>query len=70
MYIEGWWVAQEYQQQGIGSALVLAAEEWGKANHFREIASDAFADNTQSLRAHRSLGFSEHAPIIPFYKPL
>lgn len=70
LYIEGWWVEENYRGRGVGAALVHAAEEWGKINGFQEIASDAYADNTQSIQAHRSLGFDEHPPIVPLYKRL
>jgi aminoglycoside 6'-N-acetyltransferase I len=69
-FLEGWFVVAERRRQGIGRALVSAAEAWARALGCREFASDALADNTVSARAHRSLGFDEVAVIRCFRKPL
>lgn len=69
-FLEGWFVVAERRQQGIGRALVRAAEAWARALGCREFASDALADNTVSARAHQALGFDEVAVIRCFRKAL
>jgi aminoglycoside 6'-N-acetyltransferase I len=56
-YVEGWYVATDRRRQGIGRALVAAAEEWGRAHGCTEIASDTWLDHEVSQRAHEALGF-------------
>jgi aminoglycoside 6'-N-acetyltransferase I len=69
-FIEGWYVAPDMRQQGIGGALVKAAEAWAAARGHTEIASDTLLDNTVSERAHRALGFEEVERAIRFRKAL
>ena len=69
-FLEGWYVDPEYRQQGIGRALVAAAEVWGQASGCREFASDALAENSVSAAAHRALGFEEVVIIRCFRKSL
>ena len=69
-FLEGWFVVAERRRQGIGRALVRAAEAWAQALGCREFASDAVADNIVSARAHHALGFDEVAVIRCFRKPL
>lgn len=69
-FLEGWFVVADHRQQGIGGALVRAAEGWARALGCREFASDALADNSVSARAHQALGFDEVAVIRCFRKPL
>ena len=56
-YVEGWFVAPEHRGQGVGTALMRAAEDWSRGHGAREIASDALIDNEPSELAHRALGF-------------
>jgi len=69
-FLEGWFVVAGCRRQGIGRALVRAAEAWARALGCREFASDALADNIVSARAHQALGFDEVAVIRCFRKPL
>jgi aminoglycoside 6'-N-acetyltransferase I len=69
-FLEGWYVAPEYRRQGVGRALVLAAEAWARRQGCREFASDALAENTDSAAAHRALGFEEVEVIRCFRKSL
>jgi aminoglycoside 6'-N-acetyltransferase I len=69
-FIEGWYVAPEARRQGIGGALVKAAEEWALAHGYTEMASDALLENTISHRAHAALGFEEVERAIRFRKSL
>lgn len=69
-YIEGWFVILEARRQGVGRALVGAAEDWARAHGFREIASDVQLKNQVSEAAHKSLGFEEVERAILFRKSL
>jgi aminoglycoside 6'-N-acetyltransferase I len=67
-YLEGWYVVPEARRQGVGAALIRAAEEWGRAQGCAECASDALLDNQASAAAHRALGFCETVQIRCFRK--
>jgi aminoglycoside 6'-N-acetyltransferase I len=69
-FIEGWYVVPEARRSGVGGALVKAAEQWALDNGYREMASDALLDNTESERAHKALGFEEVERAIRFRKEL
>lgn len=69
-FLEGWYVVPGRRRQGIGRALVAAAEAWARALGCREFASDALAENTLSATAHRALGFEEVEVIRCFRKDL
>lgn len=69
-YIEGWYVAPDHRGQGVGRALVHAAERWCRERGCTHLGSDTEVSNVLSQAAHRALGFSELPPIICFYKSL
>jgi aminoglycoside 6'-N-acetyltransferase I len=69
-FLEGWYVVPEHRRQGVGRALVAAAEAWARSLGCREFASDALAENTLSTTAHRALGFEEVEVIRCFRKSL
>jgi aminoglycoside 6'-N-acetyltransferase I len=69
-YIEGWYVDPSRRGQGIGRALVEAAEAHALAGGYREIASDAQIDNTGSIAAHGALGYEEVDRIVCFRRAL
>jgi aminoglycoside 6'-N-acetyltransferase I len=69
-FIEGWYVEPAMQRQGVGRALVEAAEAWARAAGHDEIASDAEIDNGGSIAAHRALGYEEVDRVVCFRKAL
>lgn len=69
-YLEGWYVDEGYRGQGIGRALVLAAEAWAVTQGCREMASDTDLDNFVSQAAHQQLGYVETGRVVQFVKPL
>ncbi|MBA4097160.1 MAG: aminoglycoside 6'-acetyltransferase [Rhodospirillum sp.] len=69
-FVEAWYVAPEARRQGIGGALVRAAEQSAIAEGYTEMASDALLENTISERAHAALGFEEVERAIRFRKTL
>ncbi|HLJ18357.1 MAG TPA: GNAT family N-acetyltransferase [Bryobacteraceae bacterium] len=56
-YIEGWYVAESCRQRGIGSELLVAAENWARSLGCVEMASDTWIDNELSQRVHQALGY-------------
>lgn len=69
-YLEGWFVVPNARRRGVGRALVVAAEDWGRSQSCQEFASDAELDNHTSAAAHRALGFSEVGAVRCFRKDL
>lgn len=69
-YLEGWYVDPDIRRQGIGAALIRAAEAWARHRGYREFASDTLLDNLDSQRAHESLGFIEVERAVRYRKIL
>ncbi len=69
-YLEGWFVVPKARGQGVGRALIVEAEQWGRSQGCREFASDAQPDNDVSTAAHRALGFIEVGLVRCFRKDL
>ena len=69
-YIEGWYVDENVRRQGVGGALVEAAEGWAIAQGCTEMGSDAVFDNLLSHKAHLGLGYEEVVQIVCFRKDL
>jgi aminoglycoside 6'-N-acetyltransferase I len=69
-YLEAWYVDPDVRRQGIGRALVEAAEAWARQQDCREMASDALLDNLISQASHQRLGYTETGRVVQFCKPL
>ena len=69
-FLEGWFVHEAFRRQGIGAALVRAAEDWARRQGCREIASDTWIDDQMSIDAHQALGFEVVDRCVHFRKPL
>jgi aminoglycoside 6'-N-acetyltransferase I len=69
-YLEGWFVDSEYRRQGLGGALVAAAEDWAFERGCTEMASDAELGNELSLKAHIALGYEETSRLVHLRKEL
>jgi aminoglycoside 6'-N-acetyltransferase I len=69
-YVEGWYVAESHRRQGIGAALLHAAEDWARTQGCTEMASDTQLDNLLSQRSHASLGFTVAERSILYRKTL
>jgi aminoglycoside 6'-N-acetyltransferase I len=69
-YIEGWYVDPDVRQQGVGRALIQAAENWAKEQGYSEMASDCLLENSISFQAHQHLGYREVDRLIHFHKSL
>ena len=69
-YVEGWYTDPDVRGQGVGAALVAAAEAWAAARGYREMASDALLENVDSHRAHLAIGFEEVERSVHFRKDI
>ena len=69
-YVEGWFVVESRRGQGVGAALLHAAEDWARAQGCAEMASDTDISNTLSERVHQACGFTISARSILFRKRL
>ena len=69
-YIEGVFILPEYRSQHIAKELLAHGESWSLENGYAEIASDCVIDNTDSLRFHLKVGFTEVSRNIHFVKKL
>jgi aminoglycoside 6'-N-acetyltransferase I len=69
-YIEGWYVDPDMRLQGVGKALVEAAEAWARSQGCRQMASDAELWNIVSHQAHGALGYQETDRVVQFKKDL
>ena len=69
-YLEGWYVVPAARNQGIGRALIAAAEAWGRSQGCVEFASDVELINDASAAAHEALGFTEVGRVRCFRKDL
>ena len=69
-YIEGWYVDEDVRREGVGRALVEAAEAWARSRGCRQMASDAELWNDVSHQAHGRLGYREVARLVLYKKEL
>jgi aminoglycoside 6'-N-acetyltransferase I len=69
-YVEGWFVDPDARGQGVGAALMRAAEEWARTHQYRELASDAELANVDSQGAHTAIGFVEMGRAVLYAKSL
>jgi aminoglycoside 6'-N-acetyltransferase I len=69
-YVEAWYVDPDVRRQGVGRALLAAAEDWARARGHTEIGSDALLDNVVSHEAHMRSGYAEVVRIVVFRKAL
>jgi aminoglycoside 6'-N-acetyltransferase I len=69
-FIEGWYVDPAHRAQGVGRALMQAAEEWARAQGCHELGSDTWIDHESSQRAHEALGFEVVDRCVHYKKAL
>jgi aminoglycoside 6'-N-acetyltransferase I len=50
-FIEDWFVYEHFRGQGIGKALMRAAENWAHNHGGKEMASDTWIDHASSMKA-------------------
>jgi aminoglycoside 6'-N-acetyltransferase I len=69
-YIEGWYVAEDHRQRGVGKRLLARAEDWARSHRCVEMASDALVDNELSQRAHEALDYEVVDRCVHYRKRL
>jgi aminoglycoside 6'-N-acetyltransferase I len=69
-YIEGWYVAENHRQRGVGRNLLARAEEWARSHRCIEMASDAVINNEPSQHAHEALGYEVVDRCVHYRKTL
>jgi aminoglycoside 6'-N-acetyltransferase I len=69
-YIEGWFVAENHRERGIGRKLLAVAEDWARSQGCLEIASDTWVDNDVSQRVHEALGYEVVDRCVHYRKTL
>ncbi len=69
-FLEGWFVREQYRNQGAGKELVNAAEAWARSLGCLEMASDTQIDNVESQVVHQALGFEIADRCVHFRKAL
>jgi aminoglycoside 6'-N-acetyltransferase I len=69
-YLEGWYVDASHRRQGLGRALLTAAENWARDQGCLEMASDTWIDSDLSQRAHEALGFEVVDRVVNYRKGL
>ncbi len=69
-FVEGIWVDDKFQKQGIGHALIKKAEEWAQSLSIKELASDTRIESEHSIHAHKAWGFEETERVVYFRKDL
>jgi aminoglycoside 6'-N-acetyltransferase I len=69
-YIEGWYVAEDHRQRGVGREMLAKAEDWARGHGCVEVASDALIDNEVSQRAHEALGYKVVDRCVHYRKSL
>jgi len=69
-YLEGLYIKKEYRNKGIARELVKTAEDWIKSKGCKEIGSDTWDWNKESIEFHKKLGFTVHSTLVHFIKKL
>jgi aminoglycoside 6'-N-acetyltransferase I len=69
-YIEGWYVAENHRNKGIGRKLLAAAEDWARSQGCVEVASDTWVDNEVSQCVHEALGYEVVDRCVHYRKTL
>lgn len=69
-FIEGIWVDETIQKQGIGRLLIAQAEDWTRSLGIKELGSDTRIESEHSIHAHKSWGFIETERVVYFRKDL
>jgi aminoglycoside 6'-N-acetyltransferase I len=69
-WIEGILVLSDMRRHGLGGELVESAAQWARDKGFRELGSDAEANNLASIASHGAWGFEETQRLVIFRREL
>ena len=61
-------VAREAEGRGLGTALLEAAEDWGRTRNFRRLTMSVFADNLRAIELYARRGWRPE--LETYYKNL
>ena len=67
-YLEGIYVVPKHRRKGVARTLLVHCQTWAKEQGCGEFASDCEIGNSDSLRFHLGVGFTEANRIICFTK--
>jgi ribosomal protein S18 acetylase RimI-like enzyme len=62
------YVAPKHRRRGIGSALVIHAENWAKQRGDRQITLQVFLNNQPAVNLYEKLGYQPYSLLM--HKPL
>jgi RimJ/RimL family protein N-acetyltransferase len=60
----GMLVAADWRGRGVGSALIAAAIEWGRAHGLHKLALIVFPHNDAGIALYRKFGFTEEGVLV------
>ena len=69
-YVEGWYVDEDVRRQGVGRAMVEAAEAWARSKGCRQMVSVAELWNDVSHQAHGAIDYRQTVWLVQFKKNL
>ena len=69
-FLEGWYVDPAVRRQGVGAALIAAAEKWAVDARCTEFASDVETGNDLGNAAHAGVGFEAVETVRCYRKQL
>lgn len=69
-FVEGIYVKDEYQKQGVGTFLIQYAQKWALEHGCVQLASDALLENTGSYEFHTKVGFREVEKVVTFIQEI
>ena len=69
-FLEGLWVEEAHQRQGVASGLLRACEDWARSVGCTEFGSDCELGNDASYAFHMASGYKEVNRTIWFAKRL
>jgi RimJ/RimL family protein N-acetyltransferase len=64
----GMLVDRAWRGQGVGSALLTAAIEWGRSHGLHKLCLEVFAQNTPAITLYRKCGFAEEGRRVRQYR--
>ena len=61
-------VAREWRGQGVGSALLVAAIDWGRECGLHKLSLSVFVHNTAAIALYRKFGFVEEGRRVKHFR--
>ncbi|MGZ4333407.1 MAG: N-acetyltransferase family protein [Gaiellaceae bacterium] len=61
-------VARDWRGQGVGSALMAAAIDWGRDRRLHKLSLSVFAHNAAAIALYRKFGFVEEGRRVKQYR--